>query len=272
VSNHVPSGNSSVVSLGNNISDDASGNLTQASDKPNTDAVLAPLSYNNSNLPTHAPLPGSPAIDGGADLSGDGITTDQRSVTRPQGSAFDIGAHEVQFDFGGDGVPGNVDGDADFDANDSFLIHLVKLSGTDTQIDESKGSSPVSAAEIRAAISQLHTVGDVDGDQDFDANDSFLIHLVKLSGTDAQIDQSRGSSALSATQIRANVDDLGGGRAVTQDAASPRMMQAVFAVTAERELFRAADQVLTALPVSTESPELQSAVFLDDFRKWIDAI
>ena len=33
---------------------------------------------------------------------------------------------------------GNVDGDTDFDANDSFLIHLTALSGTDAQIDQSK--------------------------------------------------------------------------------------------------------------------------------------
>ncbi len=103
---------------------------------------------------------------------------------------------------------GDVDGDSDFDANDSFLIQLIKLSGTDAQIDQSKGSSSLSATQIRASVNDLGLGADVDGDDDFDANDAFLIHLVKLSGTDAQIDQSKGSSSLTATQIRANVADL----------------------------------------------------------------
>lgn len=37
---------------------------------------------------------GSPAIDKGADLSGLGVTVDYFGVKRPQGAAFDIGAHE----------------------------------------------------------------------------------------------------------------------------------------------------------------------------------
>ena len=107
-------------------------------------------------------------------------------------------------------IPGDVDGDADFDASDSFLIQLVKLSGTDAQIDQSKGSSPFTAIQIRTTINQLGLTADVDGDQDFDANDSFLIHLVKLSGTDQQITLSKGSSPLTAIQIRANIVNLAG--------------------------------------------------------------
>lgn len=103
---------------------------------------------------------------------------------------------------------GDVDRDADFDANDSFLIHLVQLAGTDTQIDQSKGASPLSSAEIRLHVSQLIDAGDVDGDNDFDANDSFLIHLVQLSGSSQQVDQSKGPSQLSSNQIRANVKML----------------------------------------------------------------
>ena len=122
-------------------------------------------------------------------------------------------------------MPGDIDGDQDFDANDSFLIHLVKLSGTNTQIDQSKGASPLSADEIRAVITQLSTAGDVDGDGDFDANDSFLIHLVKLSGTDAQIDQSKSSSSLTATAIRANVNGLGGESGTTSVVAESSQAQ-----------------------------------------------
>lgn len=119
---------------------------------------------------------------------------------------------------------GDVDGDDDFDANDSFLIHLTKLAGTNAQIDRSKGASPKTAAEIRTAINALSTAGDVDGDSDFDANDSFLIHLVKLAGTNTQIDRSKGASVLTAAEIRDRInalsppagqgqgDDAGGGQ------------------------------------------------------------
>lgn len=103
---------------------------------------------------------------------------------------------------------GDVDGDGDFDANDSFLIHLTKLSGTDQQINQSKGSSGRSASQIRSAITQLNVAADIDADGDFDANDSFLAHLVKLAGTNTQIDQSKGSSPLSASSIRERVEAL----------------------------------------------------------------
>lgn len=45
-------------------------------------------------------------------------------------------------------IAGNVDGDTDFDANDSFLIQLVKLSGTDAQIDQSFVRTCFSAAKL----------------------------------------------------------------------------------------------------------------------------
>ncbi|APZ93398.1 beta strand repeat-containing protein [Fuerstiella marisgermanici] len=177
---------------------------------------------------------------------------------------------------------GDVDGDTDFDASDSFLIHLAKLSGTDTQIDQSKGSSPLSASEIRAAIDAMQTVGDVDGDGDFDASDSFLIHLVKLSGTNAQIDQSKGSSALTAAQIRINVGNLGGpasgsgartaGRVVSSDCyGSPVGL-------ADKEdddsMFGFSPQTKVRPPETVGEPdntEISSAIW-DNFRSWIDAI
>ncbi len=53
------------TSLGDNISDDTTGNLIAAGDLPNTNALLGPLANNGSNLPTHAPLTGSPAINAG---------------------------------------------------------------------------------------------------------------------------------------------------------------------------------------------------------------
>ncbi|MEO2027924.1 MAG: Ig-like domain-containing protein, partial [Fuerstiella sp.] len=195
--------------------------------------------------------------------------------------------------------PGDVDGDQDFDANDSFLIHLVKLSGTDTQINQSKGSSPLSAVEIRAALTQLNTLGDVDGDQDFDANDSFLIHLVKLSGTDAQIDQSKGNSPLTAAQIRANINALGGGATTSSVLAQgPQVLQPVLSTSVasdsaavgdtarkvpsrgtlslpDHKLFTDEDFDKVPSPVQPVIQVLPNSGYerlWEDFRHWIDSI
>jgi hypothetical protein len=96
-----------IVSLGNNIASDASCNLTQSTDLPNTDPLLGPLADNGGPTLTHLPLAGSPAIDAipPADCTWDDdgdqgtpevpIATDQRGVARPQGAGCDIGAVEV---------------------------------------------------------------------------------------------------------------------------------------------------------------------------------
>ncbi|HIE97478.1 MAG TPA: hypothetical protein EYG03_20295 [Planctomycetes bacterium] len=174
--------------------------------------------------------------------------------------------------------PGDVDGDSDFDANDSFLIQLVKLSGTNTQIDQSKGTSTLTATQIRANVNQLASPGDVDGDSDFDANDSFLIQLVKLSGTNAQIDQSKGTSTLSAAQIRDNVNSLGGGVA-TSSVVSQGSEAAVMASPADSDgdtdLFSDSGQDAAAVSTSPAANTLtndSSTSVWEDFRDWIDAI
>lgn len=56
------------------------------------DPLLGPLADNGGPTPTHALLLDSPALDAASDQ---GETVDQRNVTRPQGSAFDIGAFEA---------------------------------------------------------------------------------------------------------------------------------------------------------------------------------
>jgi len=96
-------------------------------------------------------------------------------------------------------------------AQRAFLIQLVQLAGTNDQIDTFRGASPLTAAQIRVRINALETTGgDVDEDGDFDGNDAFLIQLVQLAGTNDQIDTFRGASTLSAAQIRANINALGG--------------------------------------------------------------
>jgi hypothetical protein len=75
------------------ISDITAGNIT------GLDPLLGALRDNGGSTQTQALLHGSPAIDAGQqpfcpDANGSPITTDQRSLTRPAGSACDIGAFE----------------------------------------------------------------------------------------------------------------------------------------------------------------------------------
>ena len=63
---------------------------------PSTSLILAPLADNGGSTWTMALLSGSPAIDTGYD--GSCMPTDQRGVTRPQGSHCDIGAYELVAD------------------------------------------------------------------------------------------------------------------------------------------------------------------------------
>jgi hypothetical protein len=102
----------SFVSNGYNLIGDAGndGNATgafnQTGDQVATAAdpinpMLGPLADNGGPTMTHALLTDSPAIDAGPPTDGDPIacpppTTDQRGVSRPQGSACDIGTFELE--------------------------------------------------------------------------------------------------------------------------------------------------------------------------------
>jgi len=95
----------SAISLGYNVCSDAgSGLLTDTTDRINTDARLGQLQDNGGPTFTHAPLPGSPAVDNGRNFSGS--TNDQRGFARTVniagipnaagGDGTDIGAVESQ--------------------------------------------------------------------------------------------------------------------------------------------------------------------------------
>lgn len=81
-------------SLGHNLDDDNTCGFGATGDIVNADPLLGPLQDNGGHTPTHALLPGSPAIDAG-DCSNGTVTEDQRGLPRPQGAACDIGAYEV---------------------------------------------------------------------------------------------------------------------------------------------------------------------------------
>lgn len=96
-----PGGAILLLSLGYNLIQ----NITLCNFTPDStdilgpDPLLGPLADNGGLTPTHLPQSGSPVRDrvpasACTDLKGNPITTDQRGVSRPQGSACDIGAVE----------------------------------------------------------------------------------------------------------------------------------------------------------------------------------
>jgi hypothetical protein len=90
-----------LLSQGYNLIQDTSGcTLTGTSDIVGLPPLLGPLGDNGGPTPTHALLPGSPALDAGdpagcRDSQGTLLTSDQRGEPRPQGNACDIGAFEA---------------------------------------------------------------------------------------------------------------------------------------------------------------------------------
>jgi hypothetical protein len=85
-------GRSTFVSKGHNLFSDSPGVTLNPTDLINTNPLLGPLAPNGGPTQTMALLPGSPAIDAGITVPG--VSTDQRGVPRPQGTAPDIGAFE----------------------------------------------------------------------------------------------------------------------------------------------------------------------------------
>src|SRR5690606_28129492 len=90
------------ASAGYNFSDDTSCGLTAATDRQGAgDPQLGPLAANGGPTMTRLPAATSPLVDAipVASCRDDGasdVTTDQRGVTRPQGSGCDIGAVELE--------------------------------------------------------------------------------------------------------------------------------------------------------------------------------
>jgi len=216
-------------------------------------------------------------VSGVDDNEADGNQVVSVTATTP-GFESSVGNVEV-IDDGSRPNAGNVDGDEDFDANDSFLIHLTKLAGVDQQIEQSKGASMLTAAEIRSNINSLEELADVDGDGDFDANDSFLIHLVKLSGTNSQIDQSKGQSPLTAVEIRVNVNVLGTSNSPSTESMPSRTRMAEFTndsrATAEVLLSDDSDEAVIdyfAIIGDHEHPLHPAPLELSSDRNWIETL
>jgi len=106
------SGSGGIYSDGQNLIGTTTGCsfTSDVSDILNTNAIVGSLADNGGDTFTHALLAGSPAIDAGNSAE----ATDQRGISRPQGSADDIGAYEL-FDCAEQ--PWIVDNASDLDAS-----------------------------------------------------------------------------------------------------------------------------------------------------------
>lgn len=97
-----------INSLGYNLADDATCGTATLGDQFNVATIqdfLGPVQNNGGLVPTMELLAGSTAIDAGSSESG--LETDARGIARPQGSAYDIGAFEVQQAGSGNNSGGN---------------------------------------------------------------------------------------------------------------------------------------------------------------------
>jgi len=81
-----------IVSAGRNLDSGASCTFDKAGDRSNVNPLLGPLQDNGGPTPTHALLPGSPAINAGDNTGCP--ATDQRGIARPQELICDIGSFE----------------------------------------------------------------------------------------------------------------------------------------------------------------------------------
>lgn len=206
----------------------------------------------------------------------------------PSRPGFGPELHRLDVSGSFDAMAGNVDRDTDFDANDSFLTQLVMLSGSDEQIRNSKGAGRTTVSEIRSRVEAMGDIADVDGDGDFDANDSFLIHLIHLSAADSQIELSKGASPLTAAEIRIRFNQLGqfisrssdGGSGSQQSLTLTSVQGSNFTdswpINHERVGLFSEDIAETQSQVASASllsvTEIESPLDHDQFREWIYAL
>ena len=150
----------------------------------NTNPMLNPVGLNDNGGPTQtiALLAGSPAIDAipfGANGCGTTLTTDQRTVSRPQGSGCDIGS----FELGGDKtapvitVPSGITANATSPSG-AVVSYAVTASDPDDAV-ASLGCVPTSGSTFAIGTTTVTcTASDTNGNT---SNASFAIHVKSAS-------------------------------------------------------------------------------------------
>ena len=121
-----------VTSQGNNlVSDGGNGFLNQASDKVNTNPLLAALANYGGPTQTYALLPGSPALDAGDNAAASALALDQRGAGFPRvvNGVVDMGALESPVLAAALPCKLDMDGDNQVRANKEGLVLLRSMLG-----------------------------------------------------------------------------------------------------------------------------------------------
>jgi CSLREA domain-containing protein len=125
-----PDINGTASSQGHNLIGNNSGaNGLIGSDLVNVNPQLGTLANNGGPTQTRALLAGSPAID--AANTATAPATDQRGVSRPQGSQSDIGAYELVVDH----APVAADDSYTTDEDTALTVNTPGVLGNDTDVD-----------------------------------------------------------------------------------------------------------------------------------------
>lgn len=149
---------------------------------------------------------------------------------------------------------GDVNEDGAYNFTDGILITLVQFSVPDVTINARKGGSTLTAQEIRDNVNNLAGTGDLDVNADGATNftDGILVTLVQFSVPDATINARKGGSALTAQQIRDNVNAL-----APPPAARPAPPLPASAAPSE-------NSAPSFVPLFSEPPEQPAAIIVSD--------
>jgi CSLREA domain-containing protein len=171
---------------GYNIDDGTSCGFTEPTSQSNANPLLGPLDDNGGPTQTHALLEGSPAIDAGPPTGGDPIacpppSTDQRGISRPQGSACDIGAYEVEVE---DNTAPDANDDSATTNEDNSVTINVLANDTDPDGDTLTVGSVTQPTNGSAALNADNTVT-YTPNRDFSGVDTFTYTISDGNGETA---------------------------------------------------------------------------------------
>ncbi|MBN1921819.1 MAG: hypothetical protein JW892_11275 [Anaerolineae bacterium] len=268
------------ISEGHNLSSDHSCEFTQTSDLQSVNPLLAPLGdYGGATL-THAPLPGSPAIDAGDNTRCPAV--DQRGVPRPvdgnnDGTATcDIGSYEARNQITISDIAIG-EGDSGFTqaaitvtltptSAQAVTVAYATAPGTAVPgVDFNAGSDAITFAPGQQT--QFITVT-VIGDTDDEGDETFFVNLSAAQGADlidsqalCSIVDDDGLSSLTINDQTVSEGDTGSFNAVFEVTLSPASDQTVtvdYTTTAGTALpgsdYLATSGTLTFMPGETAKP------------------
>jgi hypothetical protein len=207
-----------VTSSGYNLDSGDTCALTGPGDLSATDPELGPLRDNGGPTFTQALLAGSPAIDAVASAACPPPATDQRGVSRPQGSGCDIGAFELLQDTTPPliTVPGPITADATSPGG-AVVTYSVSAQDPDdkvaslTCVPASGSTFPIGTTTVACAATDTHgNTGHADFTVHVEGADEQLTDLGALLDS---FDVGRGTAGKLENDLRQTARDLARGNA-----------------------------------------------------------